>query len=110
MAFRLHLFFTSGVTVVTLNEAGEKFHFSADKLREYEANGLLDNSKYLENGSGYSEEFVRRICLINLLSRSGMDMEGMKSYLRLLDGKAESREEQIRRLRKQRCILLEEIH
>lgn len=95
---------------MTLNETSEKFRVTTDILREYETNGLLENTKYSEDISDYSEEFVQRIYLINLLLRSGMDMNDLKSYLHLLDEKTESRDEQIRRLRKQRCTLLEEIH
>ena len=91
---------------MTLNEASERFHISADRLREYEANSLLDNAKYSGDISYCSEEFARRIYLINLLLKSGMDMEGLKKYLRMLDEKPEIGEEHIRILRKQRCNLL----
>lgn len=113
MAFRLHLLYfieKSEVMIVAINEISKQLQISADKLREYEANGLLGSTMYTEESSGHSEQFIQRICLIDFLLRSGMTTDRLKSYLRLLDKKTESRDEQIRILRKQRCCLLEEIH
>ncbi len=90
---------------MTLNEA-----ISADKLKEYEENGLLRHTINPEESFDHSEEFIRRIYLIDFLLKSGMDQDNLKTYLHLLDGKTESRDEQILILRKHRCKLLEEIH
>lgn len=95
---------------MALNEISEQLHIGAEKLREYEANGLLGDTVRLGETSDIPERFIDRICLINFLLRSGMAMDELKSYLHLHDKRPESRAEQIRMLRKQRCILLEEIH
>lgn len=39
-----------------------------------------------------------------------MTVDELKRYLHMFDSKTESRDEQIRPLRKQRCKLLEDIH
>ena len=95
---------------MAINEISKRLQISADKLREYEVNGFLENITRTEELPEHSEQFIRRICLINFLLKSGMDPNSLKSYLHMLDGKTESREEQVRILRKQRCKLLEEIH
>lgn len=96
--------------IVVLNEVSEQPHISAETLREYKANGLLEDTACHEGLSDKSDQFIRRICLINFLLKSGMSMDGLKSYLRLLDENPENHTEQLRILRKQRCSLLEKIH
>lgn len=95
---------------MALNEASEQFQISANKLREYEANGLLGDTTRTEELSDHSEQFIRRVCLISFLLKSGVERDSLKNYLRMLNGKTESRKEQLRMLRKQRCKLLNEIH
>lgn len=98
---------------MTLNEASEKFQISIEKLKSYEENGLL-NSQTLSDGTlDYKETEIRRAGMIHFLLRSDMDIDIIKKYLRLLDDEnqsSESKEEQIRILRKQRCRLLDAIH
>ncbi len=95
---------------MTLNEASERFHIGAETLKEYKTNGLLGHTVSEGEPLEFNEADIRRIGLIGFLQKSGMDRDSLKGYLRLLDGKTESRDEQIRILRKQRCKLLEEIH
>lgn len=92
------------------NKVSEQLHIGADKLKEYEANGLLGDTAKPDRTSDNSDRLIQRICLINFLLDSGMEMKELKAYLHLLDEKTENREEQIRMLRKRRCSLLEEIH
>lgn len=95
---------------MTLNEASKRFHISMEKLKNYEENGLLEHQTLADGTFDYTETELRRIGLIHSLLKSGMDMEVLKKYLRLLNDKTASKEEQIRILRKQRCRLLDDIH
>lgn len=95
---------------MTLNEASERFHISIEKLKSYEENGLLEHQTLADGTFDYTETELRRIGLIHSLLKSGMNMEVLKKYLRLLNDKTASKEDQIRILRKQRCRLLDDIH
>lgn len=95
---------------MTLNEASKRFHISMEKLKNYEENGLLEHQTLAEGTFDYTETEFRRIGLIHSLIKSGMDMDVLKKYLRLLNDKTANKEEQIRILRKQRYQLLDDIH
>lgn len=95
---------------MTLDEASRQFHISMEKLKTYEENKLLEHQTLADGTFDYTETALRRVGLIHSLLKSGMDMEALKKYLRLLDDKTGSKEEQVRILRKQRCRLLEDIH
>lgn len=95
---------------MTLNEASKRFHISIEKLKNYEENGLLEHQTLAEGTFDYTETELRRIGLIHSLIKSGMDMDVLKKYLRLLNDKTANKEEQIRILRKQRYQLLDDIH
>ena len=95
---------------MTLNEASIRFQIDIDKLKSYEENGLFSHRTLADGISDYTQRDIRRISLIHSLQKFGMDTEELKKYLRLIDGNTESKEEQIRILRKQRCKLLDEIH
>ncbi len=95
---------------MTPNNAIEQLHINADKLREFEENGLLKHITFSEDQSDHPDQFIHRICLINFLIKSGMDTDSLKSYLHLLDERTDNQDEQLRMLRELRCKLLEEIH
>ena len=95
---------------MTLNEASKRFHISMEKLESYEENDLLEHQTLADGTFDYTETELRRIGLIHSLLKSGMNMEVLKNYLRLLKDKTTSKEEQIRILRKQRYQLLDDIH
>lgn len=95
---------------MTLNEASKRFHISMEKLKSYEENGLLEHQALADGTFDYTETEIRQIGLIHALLKSGMNMEILKRYLKLLDDKTGSKEEQIRILRKQRYKLLDDIH
>lgn len=95
---------------MTLNEASKRFHISMEKLKSYEENGLLEHQALADGTFDYTEAEIRQIGLIHALLKSGMNMEILKRYLKLLDDKTGSKEEQIRILRKQRYKLLDDIH
>lgn len=95
---------------MTLNEASRRFHISMEKLKSYEENNLLEHHVLADGTFDYTETELRRVGLIHSLLKSGMDMEALKKYLRLLNDKTGSKEEQIRILRKQRYQLLDDIH
>lgn len=95
---------------MTLNEASKRFHISMEKLKNYEENGLLEYQTLADGTFDYTETELRRIGLIHSLIKSGMNMEVLKKYLRLLNDETASKEEQIKILRKQRYQLLDDIH
>lgn len=95
---------------MTLNEASRRFHISMEKLKCYEDNNLLEHQTLTDGTFDYTEEELRRVGLIHSLLKSGMDIDAIKKYLRLLNDKTESKEEQIKILRKQRYRLLDDIH
>lgn len=95
---------------MTLNEASKRFHISIEKLKSYEENGLLEHQTLADGTYDYTETEFRQIGLIHSLLRSGMDMEVLKKYLRLIKDKTSTKQEQIKILRKQRYELLDDIH
>ncbi len=95
---------------MTLNEASRRFHISMEKLKSYEENDLLEHQTLADGTFDYTETELRRVGLIHSLLKSGMNMDILKRYLKLLDDKTGNKEEQIRILRKQRCKLLDDIH
>ncbi len=95
---------------MTLNEASTYFNIGVNKLKSYEENGLFSHQPLADGTFDYTQTDIRRIGLIHSLLKSGMEMEELKKYLYLLDEKADSEEEQIRILQKQRYKLLDEIH
>ena len=95
---------------MTLTAASGRFHISMEKLKTYEESGLLEHQTLANGSFDYTETELRRAGLIHALLKAGMDMDVLKKYLRLLNDKTGSKEEQIRILRKQRYQLLDDIH
>ncbi|MBD5080877.1 MAG: MerR family transcriptional regulator [Ruminococcaceae bacterium] len=95
---------------MTLNEASAQFQIDIDMLKSYEENGLFSHKILADGVSDYSQTDIKRIALIRSLQKFGMGMEELKRYFDLADSRSESKDEQIRLLKKQRCRLLEEIH
>lgn len=89
---------------MTLKEVSMRFCMDFDKLRNYEANGLLTHATLTDGTIDYRESDIRRIGLINKLFKLGMSVDEVKNY------HAADKESQLRILRKQRCLLLDEIH
>ena len=95
---------------MTLNEASTRFQIDIDMLKSYEENGLFSSGTLEDGFFDYSQTDIGRVGLIRSLQKFGMDMEDLKKFLDLADGRSENKAEQIRILKKQRCRLLEEIH
>lgn len=95
---------------MTLEEASEKFRIDIEKLKIYEDNALLEHSRYVNGIPDYTENELRKVGIIHSLHKTGMDIPLIKQYILLINDNADSKEEKIRILRKQRCRLLEEIH
>lgn len=77
---------------MTLNEACRRFHISMEKLKVYEENELLEYKTLADGTFDYAETELRRLGLIHSLLKSGMDMEVLKKYLRLLNDKTANKE------------------
>lgn len=95
---------------MTLKEASRRFQVSMEQLTCYEQNELIICEAFVDGIPDYTECELRKIGIIHSLLKAGMDISVLQRYLQLLRKKTESKEEQIKILRKQRCILLEEIH
>lgn len=95
---------------MTLREASERFRISIEILTDYEQNGLIEPEALVNDVPDYSEEELRKVGVIHALLAAGMDVNELRKYLQLLRRKMDSKDEQIRILRKQRYKLLDEIH
>lgn len=95
---------------MTLSEASERFRISMDKLNYYAENELIRYEGHVNGAPDYTEEEIRKTCVISTLLKTGMDIKELKNYMGLFNGSLKGREEQIRILRKQRYKILEEIH
>lgn len=95
---------------MTLNEASRRFHISLEKLNFYEENGLLEHRTLTDGIPDYTESDLRRTELIHFLLKAGLNIDMLKTYLNLLANQTDSKEEQIKILRKQRFKLLDDIH
>lgn len=95
---------------MNIQEASSRFHISMEKIRFYEESGLLESQPSSDGTAQYTETELRRIGIIHSLLKAGFDLEMLKKYLRLLDSEYSDKEQQVKILRKQRCILLNDIH
>ena len=95
---------------MTLIEASKRFNISIDKLKFYEENQLITCETFVNGVPDYTEDELHKAGVIHALLKAGMDVTALRKYLKLLHGKIENKEEQIRILRKQRYQLLDEIH
>lgn len=95
---------------MTLMEASERFQINIEKLTYYEENGLIMHEASVNGVPDYTEDELRKVGVIHSLLKAGMDVNILRRYLQLLHRKIESKDEQIRILKKQRYQLLEEIH
>lgn len=95
---------------MTLEEAAVRFQVDIEKMRFYEKNGLLECRQFINGVSDYTEDELSRVGLIHSLMKAGFDTDSLKRYFALPDHDARDRKEKIRLLKKQRCLLLDEIH
>lgn len=95
---------------MTLEEASERFRIGIEKLNDYAENGLIVHEALVNAVPDYTEDELRKVGVIHALLTAGMDVNTLRKYLQLRRQKGQSKDEQIRLLRKQRCELLEEIH
>lgn len=95
---------------MTLEQAGERYHISVEKLKSYEKSGLLRHRAGTDGIFDYTEAELCRAGLIHSLLKAGLDRETLKTYLELPEDDAGSRQERLHILRKARGRLLEDIH
>lgn len=95
---------------MTLIEASKRFQISIEKLTYYEENGLIMCQAFVNGVPDYAEDELHKVGIIQSLLKAGMEVNVLRRYLQLLHRKIESKDEQIRILRKQRYKLLDEIH
>lgn len=95
---------------MTVEEVSRKYHISVDKLRFYEENGLLEHSVLPEGKIEYTEAQIQCAGMIHSLLEAGMDMEQIKAFMKLFYENKRDKSGQIQILRKQRFLLLDEIH
>ena len=93
---------------MTLEEAESKFTLSPGTLKKYVALGLVKKPE--ENGrTEYCETDFNYLGLIDTLLGAGFLPEEIKKYLTLIESGGTD-EQQIYMLRKQRRLLLDDIH
>lgn len=109
----MHLFFCGVLKMENLmaaEEVSRNYNISVDKIQYYEENGLLEHI-VLPNGKiEYTEAQIHYTGIIHTLMESGMDMEKIKAFMKLFYENQNDKKEQIQILRKQRFVLLDEIH
>lgn len=94
---------------MTAEEVNRKYHISIDKIRYYEENGLLQHN--LSDGKiDYTEAQIYCAGMIHSLLEAGMDMEKIKVFMKFFYENKSDKSGQIQILRKQRFLLLDEIH
>lgn len=94
---------------MTAEEVSRKYHISVDKIRYYEENGLL-RYNLLDGKIDYTEAQIHCAGMIHSLLEAGMDMEQIKAFMKLFYENKRDKSGQIQILRKQRFLLLDEIH
>lgn len=95
---------------MTVEEVSRKYHISEDKIRYYEENGLLEHSVLSDGKIEYTEAQIHCAGMIHSLLEAGMDMEKIKAFMKLFYENKRDKSGQIQILRKQRFLLLDEIH
>lgn len=93
---------------MTLHEASSRFGISEQRLRDYEAHGIL-HCREKDGRPEYSEEELKSLSEFRFLAEAGMDMKSLKEFV-FLRKKEGSQENQIRLLRKLRFEILDDIH
>lgn len=95
---------------MAVEEVSRKYHISIDKIRYYEENGLLEHNVLLDGKIEHTEKQIHCAGMIHSLLEAGMDMEKIKAFMKLFYENKRDKSGQIQILRKQRFLLLDEIH
>lgn len=95
---------------MTVEEVSRKYHISVDKIRFYEENGLLEHGVLSDGKIEYTEAQIHCAGMIHSLLKAGMDMDEIKTFMKLFYENKRDKSGQIQILRKQRFLLLDEIH
>ncbi|MCM1159044.1 MAG: MerR family transcriptional regulator [Bacteroidales bacterium] len=95
---------------MTAEEVSRNYHISMEKIKYYEENGLLEHSVSPNGEIEYTEQQIRCAGLIHSLINAGLTMEKIKEFMKLSYKDGSDKKEQIQILRKQRVVLLDEIH
>lgn len=95
---------------MTAEEVSRKYYISVDKIRYYEENGLLEHNVLPDGEIEYTEAQIHCAGMIHSLLEAGMDIEKIKAFMKLFYENRRDKSGQIQILRKQRFLLLEEIH
>ena len=95
---------------MTAEEASRNYHISMDKIRYYEENGLLEHSVLPDGKIEYTEAQIHCAGVIHSLLEAGMDIVRIKAFMKLFYENKSDKSGQIQILRKQRFLLLDEIH
>lgn len=95
---------------MTAEEVSRNYHISVEKIKYYEENGLLEHNVLPDGKIEYTEQQVRCAGLIHSLIKAGLTMKKIKDFMKLFYKDKSDKKEQIQILRKQRVVLLDEIH
>ena len=94
---------------MTIRELGERFCLSVEKLKKYEACGLIAGTEDGEGERQYGDEVLGKLGLICTLTEAGFSCEEIKQYLTFPEDSRGARE-RILMLKRRRGEMLDEIH
>lgn len=94
---------------MTIGELGERFCLPVEKLKKYEACGLIAGTEDGEGERQYGDEVLGKLGLICTLTEAGFTCEEIKQYLTFPEDSRGARE-RILMLKRRRGEMLDEIH
>lgn len=95
---------------MTAEEAGRRYHISVGEIKYCEEHGLLQHNVLPDGKIEYTETQIRCVGMVHSLMNAGMGIEEIKEFMKLFYNDGSDTKGQIQILRKQRFLLLDEIH
>lgn len=95
---------------MTAQEANRRFHIKMETLQLYLESGLLEKVITAGGIPEFKEEDLQKVLRFQFLLEAGMDVATLKRLIRLAEAQTDTKEEQVKLLRKCRYQLLEQIH
>lgn len=95
---------------MTVQEANKRFHIKAETLQLYLESGLLEDVITADGLSEFVEEDLQKILQFQFLLEAGIDVAMIRRLIQLTASKTNTKEEQVKLLRKCRYQILEQIH
>lgn len=93
-----------------INEVSQQFNLSIDTLRYYEKIGLLDKVDKKNGIRNYKEKDLERLEFIVCMKKSGMTLESIRQYFKLLSEGDKTLEGRLALLEKQQIAALKQMN